>query len=61
MAMDYHMLDHSLGRDRDHYMVWPLNSSHTTGYHEYRTQTHARNMAGTIRWVQRLVTEPTNW
>jgi hypothetical protein len=61
MAMDYHMLDHSLGRDRDHYMVWPINASHSTAGHEYRTQTHARNMGGTIRWVQRLLTEPTNW
>ena len=61
MAMDYHMLDHSLGRERDHYMVWPINASHSVAGHEYRTQTHARNMGGTIRWVQRLVTEPTNW
>lgn len=61
MAMDYHMLDHSLGRDRDHYMVWPINASHSPAGHEYRTQTHARNMGGTIRWVQRLITEPTNW
>jgi hypothetical protein len=61
MGMDYHMLDHSLGRDRDHYMVWHLNASHSTAGHEYRTQTHARNMGGTIRWVQRLATEPTNW
>jgi len=61
MAMDYHMLDHSLGRDRDHYMVWPMNASHSIAGHEYRTQTHARNMGGTIRWVQRLSTEPTNW
>lgn len=61
MAMDYHMLDHSLGRERDHYMVWPINASHSVAGHEYRTQTHARNMGGTIRWVQRLVTEPTHW
>lgn len=61
MAMDYHMLDHSLGRERDHYMVWPINASHSTAGHEYRTQTHARNMGGTIRWVQRLINEPTNW
>jgi len=61
MAMDYHMLDHSLGQDRDHYMVWPINASHSPAGHEYRTQTHARNMGGTIRWVQRLITEPTNW
>jgi hypothetical protein len=61
MAMDYHMLDHSLGRDRDHYMVWPMNSSHATAGHEYRTQTHARNMGGTIRWVQRLISEPAKW
>jgi hypothetical protein len=61
MGMDYHMLDHSLGRERDHYMVWPMNASHAVAGHEYRTQTHARNMGGTIRWVQRLITEPTNW
>lgn len=61
MGMDYHMLDHSLGRERDHYMVWPINASHSVAGHEYRTQTHARNMGGTIRWVQRLVNEPTHW
>ncbi len=61
MAMDYHMLDHSLGRERDHYMVWPMNSTHARAGHEYRTQTHARNMGGTIRWVQRLANEPTHW
>lgn len=61
MGMDYHMLDHSLGRDRDHYMVWPMNASHAPAGHEYRTQTHARNMGGTIRWIQRLVHEPTHW
>ncbi len=61
LALDYHMMDHSLGRDVDHYMVWPPNASHSTAGHEYRTQMHARNMGGTILWVQRLREAPTGW
>ena len=61
MAMDYHYLMHSRGRDFDHYVIWPLNASHSEGVCEYRTQNHARNMGGTILWIQRLRTEPTNW
>lgn len=61
LALDYHMLDHSIGRNRDHYMVWPMNASHSTAGHEYRTQMHAVNMAGTILWIQRLIHEPTHW
>ncbi len=61
LALDYHMMDHSLGRDVDHYVVWPPNASHSTAGHEYRTQMHARNMGGTILWVQRLREAPTNW
>ncbi len=60
LALDYHNLDHELGIDRDHYMSWPPNASHTWR-HSRRTQMHAKNMVGTISWVQRLVTEPTNW
>ncbi|MBA3936386.1 MAG: hypothetical protein H0X38_02905 [Planctomycetes bacterium] len=60
LALDYHNLDHELGTDRDHYMSWPPNASHTWA-HSVRTQLHAKNLVGTISWVQRLVTEPTNW
>ncbi len=60
LALDYHNLDHELGTDRDHYMSWPPNASHTWR-HSRRTQMHAKNMVGTISYVQRLVTEPTNW
>ena len=61
LALDYHMLDHSIGRGRDHYLVWPMNASHSPAGHEYRTQMHSVNMAGTILWLQRLLHEPTNW
>ena len=61
LSPDYHMMDHSLGRDVDHYMVWPPNASHSTAGHEYRTQMHSVNMGGTILWIQRLRVEPTYW
>ncbi|MBA3936723.1 MAG: hypothetical protein H0X38_04620 [Planctomycetes bacterium] len=60
-SMDYHMLYHSVGRDQDHYAIWPPNASHTQGVTEYRTSSHANNQGGSILWTQRLRTEPTNW
>ncbi|MBA3936015.1 MAG: hypothetical protein H0X38_01005 [Planctomycetes bacterium] len=61
MAMDYHYMMHSRGRDFDHYCIWPLNASSTEGVCEYRSQNHAKNMGGTILWIQRLRSEPTHW
>jgi hypothetical protein len=56
----YHNLQHEIGRDTDHYETWPPNASHTWSSSR-RTQTWMKNPVGTIRWIQRLVTEPTHW
>ena len=56
----YHNLQHELARDTEHYETWPPNSSHTWSTSR-RTQTWMKNPVGTIRWIQRLMTEPTFW
>lgn len=56
----YHNLQHEIGRDTEHYETWPPNSSHTWSSSR-RTQTWMKNPVGTIRWIQRLVNEPTFW
>jgi hypothetical protein len=40
----------------DIFVSFPMNVSDS-----FRTQAHARNMCGTIRWVQRLRKEPSEW
>lgn len=62
METSYHNLFHEIGNNPhvDHYETWPPNSSHTWSSSR-RTQTWAKNPVGTIRWIQRLMTEPTNW
>ncbi len=59
-AADYQCIENNLGGD--HYVEWPINASAMnadTG--TMRSQPHPANMVGTIRWVQRLVNEPTYW
>ena len=56
----YHNLQHEIGRDTDHYETWPPNASHTWSSSR-RTQTWMKNPVGTIRWIQRLVNEPSFW
>lgn len=56
----YHNLQHEIGRATEHYETWPPNASHTWSSSR-RTQTWMKNPVGTIRWIQRLVGEPTFW
>lgn len=56
----YHNLQHEIARATEHYETWPPNASHTWSSSR-RTQTWMKNPVGTIRWIQRLLTEPTHW
>ncbi|HYE05852.1 MAG TPA: hypothetical protein VEL07_10085 [Planctomycetota bacterium] len=55
--------------ERDGYMQWPLNATHCrqraapgrVSATAIRSQMHARNCGGTIRWVQRLREAPERW
>ena len=58
--VSYHNLDHDFGQIWEHYESWPPNASHTWSG-AVRTQTWMKNPVGTIRWIQRLITEPTTW
>jgi hypothetical protein len=60
METSYHNLHHEIATDTEHYETWPPNSAHTWSASR-RTQTWAKNPVGTIRWIQRLTQEPTNW
>ncbi len=44
----------------DSYLQWPMNASHSWSYGP-RSPSFDRHMGGTFRWIQRLVSEPTNW
>ncbi len=61
LETSYHNLHHEVARDHEHYLTWPPNSGHTWSDTSRRTQTWTRNPVGTIRWIQRLMTEPTNY
>lgn len=61
LETSYHNLHHEVARNHEHYLSWPPNSSHTWGGNSKRTQTWVKNPVGTIRWIQRLLHEPTNW
>jgi len=56
----YHNLQHEIARATEHYETWPPNASHTWSSSR-RTQTWMKNPVGTIRWIQRLVNEPSFW
>jgi hypothetical protein len=45
----------------DHYQWRPFNPVHENYPSGHQSQPHARNMVGTIRWVQRLRNEPAAW
>ncbi len=45
----------------DHYQWRPFNPVHEYYPSGHQSQPHARNMVGTIRWAQRLRTEPAVW
>jgi hypothetical protein len=61
----YHCIENDLGtNDIDNYTWFAMNASTkaaVAGGTSSRTQSHSRNMVGTIRWVQRLATAPTFW
>lgn len=60
LETSYHNLHHEIARNHEHYESWPPNSSHTWSSSR-RTQTWVKNPVGTIRWIQRLMTEPTKY
>ena len=45
----------------DHYQWRPFNPVHENYPGGHQSQTHARNMVGTFRYIQRLRFEPLNW
>jgi hypothetical protein len=45
----------------DHYQWRPFNPVHESYPNGHQSQTHARNMVGTFRYIQRLRNEPTIW
>jgi hypothetical protein len=57
MEQTYHNLQHG-DVGVEHNLMWPANASHTWSVGN-RTQTWTKNPVGTIRWVERLVTQPT--
>ena len=57
----YHNLQHEVGTRVEHYESYPPNSSHTWSGSSRRTQTWIKSPVGTIRWIQRLNSEPTFW
>jgi hypothetical protein len=60
MDQTYNFLEHDEARGHLHYLVHPANASHNY-IGTPRSQSFHRNPVGTIRWVQRLRTEPTHW
>lgn len=53
-------LQHEIARTHDHYESWPPNASHAWSSSR-RTQTWIKSPVGSIRWIQRLATEPKFW
>ncbi len=61
IANSWRLLDNTPPDNKTHtyediFVSFPMNVSDSV-----RTQAHAHNMCGTIRWVQRLRKEPTEW
>ncbi len=59
--LNLHFLDRASGDGYDHYIMYPENAYHTEASSGSRNNPHTRSMGGTIKWVQRLVSEPTFW
>jgi hypothetical protein len=55
-SMDHNIKNGWHQTDEDIFVSFPMNVSDS-----FRTQAHTRNMCGTIRWVQRLRKEPSEW
>jgi hypothetical protein len=45
----------------DHYQWRPFNAIHENFPWGWQSEPHARNMVGTIRWIQKLLNQPTVW
>ncbi len=45
----------------DHYQWRPFNAIHENFPWGWQSQPHARNMVGTIRWIQKLLDQPPVW
>ncbi|MBA3936168.1 MAG: hypothetical protein H0X38_01815 [Planctomycetes bacterium] len=45
----------------EHFIMLPENASHQYYPGGVASQSNSRNMVGTIRWIQRLTTEPAAW
>jgi hypothetical protein len=56
--LTYHNLQHEVLGGQEHYMMWPPNASYTWWVGN-RTQNWFKNPVGTIRWIQRLMNQPT--
>lgn len=55
----YQCVDNEQGPD--HYQWRPFNPVHENYPGGHQSQPHARNMVGTIRWIQRLRHQPAIW
>jgi hypothetical protein len=55
---NYHCIENDIGDVTDNYIFYAMNASTSN---ITRTQSHCRDDAGSIRWIQRLREEPTRW
>ncbi len=55
-SMDHNIKNAWVGTNQHIFVSFPMNVSDS-----FRTQSHAHNQCGTIRWVQRLRREPSIW
>lgn len=58
--LTYHWDFHHRFSNTDTYMQWPMNASHAW-MGGCRSPSNDRNFGGSIRWLQRLRSEPTYW
>ena len=58
MELTYQNVQTGATSIQEHYLLLPTNASHTWSVAQ-RTQTWAKNPVGTIRWIERLQTQPT--
>ncbi len=61
-APDYHWLDNEMpGHPMDHHYLHPLNYMQASPGRSVRSEIRTPNLAGTIRWIERLVGPPAQW
>ncbi len=61
LETSYHNIHGEIAPYHEHYVAFPPNSGHTWSGNSRRTQTWVKNPVGTIRWIQRLLQEPTHY